>query len=620
MKTVTYAAALAALSFVYAACAPGSTDEPGGDDTDSTGEGIKVCAKGSTTKGIDVSEHNGHVDWAKVKASGRAFAFARVSDGLNYPDSEFAKNWSGMKAAGVVRGAYQYFRPGQGAVEQANLLLSKMGALGPDDLPPVLDVETANGQSGANVVKGVRAWIDRVKGQTGRSPILYAAAGFWDTLPDTAQFAPYTLWVANYGQTCPYLPKTWSKWAFWQSSESGSVPGVSGGVDVNQWNGTLAELLAFAKGPASLGASCSSDADCHHGAQGAAAICANSGAAAGHCIDGCHTDADCPSGGSCDESQAHWQCTNAPPALGTACTSDAQCGGPGSARVCGASSHACVIGCHADTDCPAGAACDKSGAAWVCAPAALPLGAACATDAQCGGPGSARVCSSSSHTCIAGCHHDTDCPATQTCDTTQATWQCAAKPTSTCPVLTYPSGIKIQTVENAAMTASYQGHLKAGEAAPKCFLDVTQLYNPATNETYGLSVHVSAHFQLVELVGTEVYQGYGNFVLLSPAAVASLEEFRVDSGGPVSINSGYRSPKHQEDVCVSICGNPLGCPGYCSNNSRHMWGDAFDLPLAFYSGYYTQLACDDGFKFAYLESGTHLHIDQNPAYAVCVQQ
>jgi hypothetical protein len=107
---------------------------------------------------------------------------------------------------------------------------------------------------------------------------------------------------------------------------------------------------------------------------------------------------------------------------------------------------------------------------------------------------------------------------------------------------------------------------------------------------------------------------------MSPDAGASLQKFRAAVGVPVSVTSGFRGPKHQEDVCNSLCGNPLGCPGTCANNSRHMFGDAFDLPLAFYTKADEQLACDAGFKFAYLESGTHLHIDQNPAYATCVIQ
>ncbi|HEY1959402.1 MAG TPA: hypothetical protein VGH28_27515 [Polyangiaceae bacterium] len=187
-----------------------------------------------------------------------------------------------------------------------------------------------------------------------------------------------------------------------------------------------------------------------------------------------------------------------------------------------------------------------------------------------------------------------------------------------CPALTYPSGVKIQTFQNAKMTATYANHLASGEKAPKCFLDVDNLVDPDTGEVYPITVDVAAHFELEELVGTEVSQGYGSFVLATPAAVESLEKFRETLNTPVDVISGFRSPKHQEDVCQSLCGNPLGCSGTCANNSRHMFGDAFDLPLEFYTKADEQIACDVGFKFAYLESGTHLHVDQNPDYKTCV--
>jgi hypothetical protein len=189
---------------------------------------------------------------------------------------------------------------------------------------------------------------------------------------------------------------------------------------------------------------------------------------------------------------------------------------------------------------------------------------------------------------------------------------------SPCPALLYPTGVKIQTFANAAMTATYADHLATGEAAPECFLDADNLIDPDTAQVYSLSVNVAEHFTLDELVGTEISQGYGHIVLMLPLAVASLEKFRVSLNTPVSVISGFRSPKHQEDVCNSLCGNPLGCPGTCANNSRHMFGDAFDLPIEFYTTPDEQLACDAGFKFAYLEAGTHLHIDQNPAYSSCV--
>ncbi len=189
-----------------------------------------------------------------------------------------------------------------------------------------------------------------------------------------------------------------------------------------------------------------------------------------------------------------------------------------------------------------------------------------------------------------------------------------------CPALVYPSGAKIQTFKDATTTASYKDHLGPGEKAPTCFLDTTNLLDPDTGTVHPMTVMVSTNFELGELVGTEVAQGYGHFVLMAPAAVASLQKFRTAVGVPVSVTSGFRSPKHQESVCKSLCGMPLGCPGTCANNSRHMFGDAFDLPLDFYTAADENQACNDGFKFAYLESGTHLHVDQNPAYATCVKE
>ena len=77
-----------------------------------------VCPSGETQQGVDVSRWQGSVDWGQVAASGVAFAYARVADGLNV-DSYFAANYAGIKAAGLIRGAYQSLRPGQNALDQA---------------------------------------------------------------------------------------------------------------------------------------------------------------------------------------------------------------------------------------------------------------------------------------------------------------------------------------------------------------------------------------------------------------------------------------------------------------------------------------------------------------------
>ena len=118
----------------------------GHENTGSTSAEIVSCAS-SVVEGVDVSYYDATVDWAAVKASGRQFAIARVSDGTGFMDPKFSTNWSGIKAAGMVRGVYQFFRPEESATGQADLLLSHMGNLEAGDLPPVLDVEVTDGVS-----------------------------------------------------------------------------------------------------------------------------------------------------------------------------------------------------------------------------------------------------------------------------------------------------------------------------------------------------------------------------------------------------------------------------------------------------------------------------------------
>ena len=83
---------------------------------------------------------------------------------------------------------------------------------------------------------------------TGRTPIIYTDPGFWDALPNTSQFADNILWVANWGVSCPSLPSGWSTWKFWQNADNGTVSGISGGVDTDEFNGSLAQLQTFAGG------------------------------------------------------------------------------------------------------------------------------------------------------------------------------------------------------------------------------------------------------------------------------------------------------------------------------------------------------------------------------------
>jgi lysozyme len=222
-------------------------DDDAGGKADSS-LGARVCATSPTTlRGVDVSKYQGTIDWAKVKNSGVTFGFIRVSDGRNTRDPKFATNWSHARAAGVVRGAYQFFRPTQDATAQAKLLVDALaGDYDAADLPPVIDVEVDGGLSPATVRARLQTWIDYVEEHLGRKPIIYSGAYFWrDEVGGGDAFARHPLWIAQYTSLCPRLPQPWEHWTFWQHADTGRVPGIGVKVDVNRFDGTRADLDAL---------------------------------------------------------------------------------------------------------------------------------------------------------------------------------------------------------------------------------------------------------------------------------------------------------------------------------------------------------------------------------------
>jgi GH25 family lysozyme M1 (1,4-beta-N-acetylmuramidase) len=200
--------------------------------------------------GIDVSHYQGSIDWAKVKASGKSFAFMKATEGSTYTDPMLKTNWAGAQAVGIYRGAYHFARPSTGtAVAQAKYFVSKVGSMkDAGTLPPVLDLEVTGGLGPAALRSWTTAWLTTVESLTGRTPILYCSSYFCqDQLGNGAAFAHYPLWIANYTTaSAPRMPLGWSSWTFWQNTSSGSVSGISGPVDMNKFNGTGIQLATLA--------------------------------------------------------------------------------------------------------------------------------------------------------------------------------------------------------------------------------------------------------------------------------------------------------------------------------------------------------------------------------------
>jgi GH25 family lysozyme M1 (1,4-beta-N-acetylmuramidase) len=212
----------------------------------------------ATVPGIDVSYWNSGIDWPKVRATGQRFVFAKATEGTAYLDPSFPANWSGAKAAGLLRGAYHFFRANLDGVKQAKKFVDYVNSTGDNgELPPVLDLETHDGQPNARIISRAKDWLDEVETAFGKKPIIYSGQYFLQSyFSETGGGPPkwandYPLWLAQYpnvyveGQQ-PYLPRGWFKWTFWQYSEKGRINGINANVDLNVFNGTLEELYKFA--------------------------------------------------------------------------------------------------------------------------------------------------------------------------------------------------------------------------------------------------------------------------------------------------------------------------------------------------------------------------------------
>jgi GH25 family lysozyme M1 (1,4-beta-N-acetylmuramidase) len=190
------------------------------------------CNLGPTDLGIDVSYYQGDITWSRVAKSDVQFAFIRVYDGTQIFDEKFVANWNGARRSGVARGAYQFFRPEQSPVDQADLLIAALKKYGAGELPPALDLETTGSLPLDVVVQRAKIWIDRVRSALGVEPILYTNPGMWRFRP-LVEFATQPLWLAHYTSACPELPRGFVRWSYWQFTENGRIPGIEGPVDLD---------------------------------------------------------------------------------------------------------------------------------------------------------------------------------------------------------------------------------------------------------------------------------------------------------------------------------------------------------------------------------------------------
>lgn len=227
-----------------ALCLWGCGSDPVMERTEQTTEPVKVCAMSTVIEGIDVSHWQDAIDWPSVKADGVDFAIAKATEATDYIDPTFDTNRADAQAAGIAFGAYHFFRSDEDPTVQAQHFATTMGSVETGEITPVLDLETADGEGAATIVERAVTFLQVLQSLTGRVPIIYTSPSFFEsTLGAPQELGGYPLWIANWETSCPTVPGAWADWSVWQYTDSGSVNGIGGAVDRDQFDGSVNELL-----------------------------------------------------------------------------------------------------------------------------------------------------------------------------------------------------------------------------------------------------------------------------------------------------------------------------------------------------------------------------------------
>jgi GH25 family lysozyme M1 (1,4-beta-N-acetylmuramidase) len=201
--------------------------------------------------GIDVSSFQGNVDWGSAYGGGVRFAYVKATQGTGYTNPYFSSQINGATDASVVAGAYDFadFNTVSASSEAAHFLSVAGSYVQEGYLRPALDMEGSTSMTKTQISNWVNSWASYVYSHTSVLAVVYASQSFASSYFNSSVPAePSQYWEANYnGQNLytgnPGSSTPYSTWTMWQVSSTGSVPGVTGNVDLDTYNGSIDQMI-----------------------------------------------------------------------------------------------------------------------------------------------------------------------------------------------------------------------------------------------------------------------------------------------------------------------------------------------------------------------------------------
>jgi lysozyme len=194
---------------------------------------IESIPPGFPSFGIDVSHHQGEIDWVQLLKKEHydsiiQFVYCKATEGSNHIDTKWFHNRLVLQKLGIPNGAYHFFSPKTEPRPQAIHFLNQWEK-SDFDLPPVLDVES-EGFSNDDLIAKMKIWLIEIEEKTGMRSVIYTSLNFFET-KFMNHFKDYKFWIAAYSRKPAFIDD--SRIIHWQYSESGELPGITEKVDFN---------------------------------------------------------------------------------------------------------------------------------------------------------------------------------------------------------------------------------------------------------------------------------------------------------------------------------------------------------------------------------------------------